>query len=64
MTTLVVRTTDNWTTTHPDAESIRIEGDELVYDRETELMGRHSVRLDLADVLEWRVLAVHSGLER
>jgi len=50
MTTLFVRTTDNWTTTHADAENIRIEGDELVYDRaETE------VRLDLA------ALHVHEG---
>jgi hypothetical protein len=59
MTTLVVRTTDNWTTEHPQAENIHIEGDELVFNRaETE------VRLDLAEVLEWRVLAVHSSLER
>jgi len=57
--TLYVRTTDGWTTKHPDAENVHIEGDELIYER-----GRDEVRLDLNEILEWRTLSVHSGLER
>ena len=31
--TLYVRTTDGWETEHPDAENVRIDVDELVYQR-------------------------------
>jgi len=61
---LLIRTTDGWTTEHPDVENVRIEGDVLVYERETEGLDRHEVRLDLNEILEWRLLEVHSGLER
>ena len=33
---LLVRTTDGWTTEHPEAENVQIDGEELVYDRNSE----------------------------
>ena len=62
--TLYVRTTDGWTTEHADPLHIHVEGDELVYERETELLGRHEVRLGLDVIRWWKVVAVYSGLER
>jgi hypothetical protein len=62
--TLSVETNDGWTTEHAGAENVRIEGDELVYERESVDLGRHEVRLDLDEIRVWRLVEVHSGLER
>jgi len=41
---LKVRTEDGWTTEHPDVDKVLLEGDELVFQRETEVLGRQEPR--------------------
>lgn len=61
---LTVRSTDYWRTEYVEPENVRIEGDELIFERETEPLGRHEIRLDLDEVRDWRLVEHHSGLER
>ena len=61
---LAVDTKDGWTTEHHGAEAVHIEGDELVFEHESELFGRSVTRIDLNDVRGWALVEHHTGLER